>query len=627
MKRVSLKEKWSYRIDKLLSQGTGVLILALFSITAVIVLVVGGVMLLIDPEFAKSPLSSIWNTLMYALDAGTLAGYTSTGLGILALSIATVCGIFITSMLIGVLSSGLENKLESLRRGDSNVLEENHTIIVGYNENVFVMLTELIIANENVKKPVIVVLGNAEKSTMEAEIAERVPDTKNTQIICRSGSASDLTALTRCSVITAKSIIVSLSEDAETIKAILAITHLLQSDGAQNPDAYIIASVNEARNVAVARIAGEGRAEIVYFKSAVSRIIANTCHQPGLSEVYTELFDFDGDEIYIEHFDGLCGKTFGELINLFESSSVLGIKKGNQPMLNPPMDTVLSEGDSVFLLASDDGVSIPAEKPFAADLTQLVERNPHTSTLRQERLLVLGYNELLPAILGELDNYVAPGSMITVGTSSITDEDAALLQCGYQNMSVTLEVCDICNGDVLERYVDSGCRSIIVLSRHTCGVEESDAQSLMILLHLKDISEKKNIRYNVVSQMLSSKNGELAKIAKVNDFVISTSLTSLMLSQISQNRDLGSFFEDILDTDGSELYMKPVGLYLQTGVPVNVATAYHAAMLRGECMLGYKTVRPDGEGGVTVKLVTNPPKTDTVLFTEEDWLIVLAEEG
>lgn len=625
MGKFSFKERMSYQLDKLLSKGTGVLILALFTITAAVVLVVGVAMTLIDPEFARNPLTAVWNTFMFALDAGTLAGYSTTVLGILALFVVTLCGIFITSMLIGVLSAGLESKLDSLRKGDSRVLAQNHTVLIGFNENVFPMLGELVIANENEKKAVLVVLGETEKSEMEREIAERLPLSKTTEIICRSGAASDLTALARCSIETARSVIVSVGNDAETIKAILAVTHILNST--ENSAAHITAGMNDPRNVEVAKIAGEGRAEIVYFKNAVARIIANTCHQPGLSQVYTELFDFGGDEIYIEYIKGLAGKTFGELGNLFAHSTVLGVKHGELPMLNPPSSMVLEADDALILLASDNGVSVPLPQLPDIDASQLKTIDTTTATPHPEQLLVLGYNDLLPDILAELDNYIAPGSQVTVGASALDPLARAKLERGYAHMTVHAGVCDLFDGNVLEAYIDSGFHQVIVLSSQDCDMEESDAQSLMILLRLKAICEKRGERCSVVSQMLSPTNGELARIANVNDFVISTNLTALILSQISENRDLAAIFEDILDADGSELYMKPAELYVKTGEPVRLFAASHAAMLHGEVLLGYKTVRTDEDGNAITKIITNPDKNSSVTFTSEDMLIVLSEEG
>ncbi len=212
MKKTSFKDKLSYNTDKLLSKGTGVLVLILASITAVVVVTMGLLMFTVDKGYAQSAGGSLWSTFMYAIDAGTLAGYTTTVSGIVILAVTTLCGIFITSMLIGILNSGLEAKLDSLRRGTSRVIEQNHTVIVGFNENIFTIIKELIIANENAKKPVIVVLGNEEKSQMEEVFAGRIADTKNTSVIFRSGAPADITLLRRCSVETAKSVIINIDK-------------------------------------------------------------------------------------------------------------------------------------------------------------------------------------------------------------------------------------------------------------------------------------------------------------------------------------------------------------------------------------------------------------------------------
>ena len=44
------------------------------------------------------------------------------------LAVTSGC-IFIVATLIGIISSGLEGKLDDLRRGRSLVLEDNHTVI------------------------------------------------------------------------------------------------------------------------------------------------------------------------------------------------------------------------------------------------------------------------------------------------------------------------------------------------------------------------------------------------------------------------------------------------------------------------------------------------------------------
>ncbi len=618
MKKTSAMEKLRYNTDKLLSKGTGVLVLILATITVVVVISMGLLMLTVDGNYAKSAGDSLWSTFMYAIDAGTLAGYTATPSGIIILAITTLCGIFITSMLIGILNSGLEAKLDGLRRGTSKVIEQNHTVIIGFNENTFTIISELIIANENRKKPVIVVLGNDEKSLMEEMFANRIADTKNTSVIFRSGATADITLLRRCSVETAKSIIINIDNDAEVIKSILAINHILKD---AHSDAYITASVSSMENVEAARIAGQGRAEIVYFKSAISRIIANTCHQPGLSKVYSELFDFDGDEIYIENSDALVGKRFCDILNMYPVSTVIGLKKGADTMLNPPMDTLVEQGDGIILVAADDGISNPQAAPQLNDAELAAGRQDCAK--QSERFLVLGYNELLHIILDELDNYVEEGSSVLVAVDKPSEDYSAQIEKERRNFHVVTKECDICSGEELRKLLQEDYRHIIVLSDFDIGIEEADAKTLVTLLHLKNISRESGKKYSIISQMLSAENGELAKVADVNDFVISTNLASLMLSQISENRNLAPIFDDILDADGSELYMKPASRYVKTGVPVSMFSATSAGAQYGEIVLGYKKIMDSGEADI----VTNPPKSSMVTFNNEDCLIVIAQEG
>ena len=126
MKKPSLKQKLSYMFDNLMSKGTLSLILLLAVITLVVIVIAGLVVSIADPETNGNVLQSAWMSLMHALDAGTIAGDdTSNLLFIVMMSIVTICGLFITSMLIGVISTGLESKMEDLRKGHSLVLEKN----------------------------------------------------------------------------------------------------------------------------------------------------------------------------------------------------------------------------------------------------------------------------------------------------------------------------------------------------------------------------------------------------------------------------------------------------------------------------------------------------------------------
>src|SRR4029078_2517603 len=93
--------------------------------------------------------------------------------------------------------------------------------------------------------------------------------------------------------------------DIEVIKTILAITN----DPNRRPEPYhVVAELHDLSNLEATRLVGKDELEVVIVGDVVSRIIAQTCRQPGLSIVYGELLDFDGDEIYFSHQPALAGR-------------------------------------------------------------------------------------------------------------------------------------------------------------------------------------------------------------------------------------------------------------------------------------------------------------------------------
>ena len=77
--------------------------------------------------------------------------------------------------------------------------------------------------------------------------------------------------------------------------------------------------------------------------------------------------------------------------------------------------------------------------------------------------------------------------------------------------------------------------------------------------------------------MLDIRNRSLAEIAKVNDFIVSDRLLSLILTQVSESKLLNLVFKDLFDTDGSEIYIKKANSYIDCSKNVNFYTIIEAA--------------------------------------------------
>jgi hypothetical protein len=123
MPEPSRMEKIRYRFDNFMSRGTISLILGLAVLSVVIITIVAFVVVILgiapgDGEKITF-IEAFWLSLMRTMDAGTMGGDTGWGFRI-AMFFVTIGGVFVISTLIGVLTSGIEGKMDELRKGRSH---------------------------------------------------------------------------------------------------------------------------------------------------------------------------------------------------------------------------------------------------------------------------------------------------------------------------------------------------------------------------------------------------------------------------------------------------------------------------------------------------------------------------
>jgi voltage-gated potassium channel Kch len=630
MAKPGLGARLRYAFDKSMAAGTVALIGWLGLVSLALIAIAGAFLAIthISPA-GEAPMGFIegtWASLMRTLDSGTMGGDAGWGFRLVML-LVTLAGIFVVSALIGVLSTGLEGKLDELRKGRSLVLEQDHTIIFNWSPSIFDVVSELVIANESRRRPRIVIMSEMDKVEMEDEIAAKVPDTKNTRIICRSGDPTDLYDIAIVNPQTARSIIVLSPEgddpDSCVIKTILALTN----DPGRRAARYLIAAeIREAQNAEVARVVGGSEVQLVLADDLLSRIVAQSMRQPGLSAVYTELLDFDGCEIYTIEQPELVGKTFGEAIFSYETSSLIGLCGVDGAVsLNPPMETMIEEGMKAILIAEDDDEIEVKEREAAGRPPSLPA--PPAAAAPAERTLVLGWNRRGPMIALELSRYVASGSLLTIAadTPELEQDYRGLVLAG-DNLRVEMERIDTSRRAEIEALDPTGYDHILVLgySDHMAA-QPADTRTLVTLLHLRRIAEEAGKPISVVSEMIDVRNRELAEVARIDDFVVSNKLVSLMLAQASENEHLEEIFKDLLDEEGSEICLRPAAGYIAVGETLSFYDVADAARRRGEVAIGHH--RPavavdDGRrmGGIVI----NPPRAEPIAYRAEDRIIVLA---
>jgi len=456
-----------------------------------------------------------------------------------------------------------------------------------------------------------------------------VADIKNTKIVVRSGSTLESSAAEMVNIHEARSIIVLSPEGVENpdtyvIKTVLGITN---GRNRKEEPYHIVAEIRDERNLDAAELVGNGEAVYVLSEDLISRVIAQTCRQSGLSVVYSDLLEFEGDEIYFSEIpETLVGKTYRESLFAYETSCVVGVYiPAGEVLINPPMDRKYAAGEQVIAISEDDDTVIANGRGSTADAAKFTPADDEGPA--QETTLILGWNSIAPRIIRELDNYVKGDSgVLVVANDRQVDAEVAKLSAELKNQKLAF-----IEGDTTEKKTlyDINTRSfnhIIVLSNRDIDIQESDAKTLITLLHLRSIADSEGVDYSIVTEMLDMRNRELGRVAKADDFVVSDNLISLMLSQLSENRELSKVYDVLFEAEGSEIYLKPASRYAPIGQPLDFYAITASAAALGETAIGYRVAANERDSDRHYGIRLNPNKSETFTFAENDCVIVLSED-
>lgn len=633
MSKFPLKDQLNYKFDNYLSKGTIAMINGLGILSLVIILVFGILLLIFgfhpDHDNDFTFLESIWVNMIHVLDPGVLGNHEDNWPFRLFMMVTTFLGLVLVSTLIGLVSNGILTKMDDLRKGRSFVIEKDHLLILGWSSKIFTIISEICIANENQKRGVIVILADKDKVEMEDEIRDKVGNTGNTQVICRTGNPIDVHDLYIANPFDTKSIIIldkdNENSDSQIIKTIVAI--VTNPDRRKSPY-HITAEMEDKKNLEVAKMVGKDEVELILSDEIISRIMVQTSRQSGLSVVYIELMDFGGDEIYFMEEPTLTGKTFKDILFAYEDSSIMGLQYANGEVeINPPMDTIFKAGDRVIGITEDDDTLIP-NAPVMIDLEEnkIVYTEPDNQ--QAEAILILGWNNRAKYIIKELDNYVPKGSHVKV-ISKFDDAAKAVNKLGnnLDNIHISFETADTTDRQTLEdMHLDQYNFIMLLCYQNYFPIQEADAQTLITLLHLRNFTEQKGDRYKIVSEMLDIRNRQLADITSADDFIVSDKLISLLMSQVSENKYLMRVFEDLFDADGSEIYIKSADQYVKIGEEINFYTILESAARKNEVAIGYRVVSQAKDAQHGYGVYVNPPKSKKFTLTQDDMIIVLSED-
>lgn len=131
---VPLKKKIAYMVDVFFSIYPYAKLLALLFATLFLI-GFGGLALyaVTGGSFAEA----LWHSWTYVADSGNHAETEGTGQRIVSVSISSG-GMLIFAMMLGLVSDAISEKVDSLRKGKSEVIEMNHVLILGWSDKLVI---------------------------------------------------------------------------------------------------------------------------------------------------------------------------------------------------------------------------------------------------------------------------------------------------------------------------------------------------------------------------------------------------------------------------------------------------------------------------------------------------------
>ena len=310
--RATLHQRLRYRIDNLLARGTVATLVSLGIVTATAVLISSLLLTIFNVRLAGSEdgrwLEDFWQSLLRTMDPGTMAGDVGWGRRLLAL-VVTVFGLLVAGTLIGIIANGVEDRVDSMRRGRSVVIESDHLVVVGGTERLAAVVQQLAVANHARPQNTIVVLADRDPGELRQSVGG---DLRGTRVVFRWGDPTRRTDLEIVRPARARGIVILRdgNSDAAAVKTVLAITAALPDDH----DIPVVVEVSDSHTAQRLLRACPGVHPIVP-EDAVARTAAFALRQAGISQVMSDLTDAGGStNIHVVDASDAIGIQFAEVV-------------------------------------------------------------------------------------------------------------------------------------------------------------------------------------------------------------------------------------------------------------------------------------------------------------------------
>ena len=325
----------------------------------------------------------------------------------------TIFGILIFSSVIGIVTNLISNRIEELRSGKTKIEEENHIIFFNFSRRLVPLITELCKAYENEKQSFVIVSDEDSLIVME-KIRSVIKIPKNITMLARKGAAWQKSVLDRINLEKAKQVIILKPDISELFKTEMdcdvevgkSLSSIIGSKEYNKSPCKILSEFHNERtgmahilystdiwSKAVAKLGNDLVPAIISSNELKSDILSQCTNTPDLTEIYDNLFGYEGSEIYfvdpenIKFKDVLnknIGKNIKDLNRLCDNIIVIGFflndqstrRTRNKIFLNTPIDFPLTKGFGIVCIAKDEDQIIKELNELESHEKEVKDINP-----------------------------------------------------------------------------------------------------------------------------------------------------------------------------------------------------------------------------------------------------------
>ena len=642
-----LKDWLIFRLERALVRGP----LSRFAVIALMVLLVslgGGLLIrLLAPEFGSMG-DAVWWAFLRLTDPGYLGEDAGAAKRMVSAVITLLGFILFTGSLIAILTQWLVETMQRLELGLTPVALQEHFVVLGWSSRTPIILKEIMASQGRVLRFLrrrgarhlrLALLAEQADAVLMQEIRDRLGEHWNArQIILRNGSPLRLDHLERVDFAHAAAILIpaadavdagSIEADARTVKALMTLGAALD----QQADEELPIVIVEMQDFSLAsrmHTLYRGPLEIIAGDQVINRLVAQNVRHPGLSQIYDELLsDKTGSQIYVRDGSSLAGESVQQVASAFAEAVLLGVARldagSYRAMLNPPGDLRLKADDRLVLLARSYDDAAPPETVDSMETLPEEIAAPKVATPRLRRVLLLGWNHRVPALLGEFASYANEQFAIDVVSMVSAAKRNGLIkahEAPIESLQVRQLELDYAIPLQLESLDPAGYDNVVLLaSERLKPGDESDARTVLGYLLLGGLVPSGAEAPQLLVELTDPDNIPLLE-NRAGEIIVSPVIISHMLARVALRRELRAVIDELFSSGGSEIFFRPFEDYGLASGTHRFAELQRAVNSRGETAIGIR--RAEGEKGSGVQL--NPLREQQLQLSHGDELIVLTTD-